>query len=265
VRADVATLIQYLKLLVLALMRFGIALAALFYLAHFTKVQSVVLAIIGLCAFDGYRLAYKVASKQQPQFEPFWVRIQPNWFSICQDFGLSDVEKWDELLKKCQPDASVYSVLRNGMSFTMLSQTLFYSDDHHTFFGQLDFHLPLTELKRGPDEYFAPQFCIKRTLTREKENRPVIEFGLITHNPLKNSLHQAGPNGQITIARLPEIAFYAYFHPDDYDFGRIERIEEETKAQLAESGWTQEPHDSSLDRSFEINHKYLRVIYRGLS
>jgi hypothetical protein len=254
---------QISKSLVLGLLRFGIAYVLFFYLAHFTEVQSIVLAIVGLCAIDGYRLALKVAEQQPLKFEPFWVEIRLNWYAICEDFSLADVEKWKELLEKSKPAESTYSVVRNGMTFTMLSPTLFYSDDHHRFFGELDCHTPIEELKAAADEYFVPQFWIKRTIYPS-----VIEFGLVTQNPLKSIPNTTDSQGNIAIARLPEDVFYGYFHVGDYDLDRARTIQERTKAQLAEFGWTEkqrDAEDSLWKWPYEINHKYIRVRYRGLS
>jgi hypothetical protein len=72
-------------------------------------------------------MSLKVSAKPAAQFEPFWITIDPNWYTICQDFGLADVEKWKELQKKwAGAPANGYSVFRNGINFTMLSPTLFY-------------------------------------------------------------------------------------------------------------------------------------------
>src|SRR5260370_41134253 len=96
------TVLQGLKTLAVALFWFGAAYAIFFYVAHFNEIQSVVLAIVGWCAIGSYRLAIMVAGKQQPQFEPYWVSIEPNWYSICNDFGLAAGEEWTELQERCK-------------------------------------------------------------------------------------------------------------------------------------------------------------------
>jgi len=264
--------LQILKGIALAVLRFGIGYAVFFYAAHFTEIQSVVLTAVALCAFDGYKQALKVAGKQ-PAFEPFWVRVEPNWYAICHDFGLADDESWKELREKTKAAPASYSILRNGFNFTMLSQSLFYSNDHHTFFGELDFRLPIDELKPEADTFgfsIGPRFYIKRSLALAgaKTKVPVIELGLITRESLKKSQHPADHEGEIPIARLPEMVFYGYLHPDDYNFDTMKKIGERTKAQLAEFSWTEEERDAEyswLNLPTEISHKYARVTYRGIS
>jgi hypothetical protein len=262
---------QVLKRTGAELLLFGIGYALFFYLAHFTQIQSVVLAAVGFCAIGGYRLAFKLAAKQQPSFEPFSVSVQPNWYTLCQDFGLYDVEKWKELQEKCGVAPAKYSIMRNGFNFTMLSPILFYSDDHKSFFGELNFKIPVEELRPEPDKVllfaFAPQFYIKRTLTGQKKDILAIEFGLITAESLKKSFHPRDDQANIPIACLPEIVFFGYTHPDAYNWDTMKRIEEQTKIQLTDFGWTQKERDPEdpLRWPSEINHKYFRVTYTGIS
>jgi len=263
-------LVQTLKSTAVVLLCFGTAYAVFFYCAHFTEVQSVVLAVVGSCAIDAYRLALKIAEKQRPEFEPFWIKVRPNWHSICHDFGLAADEKWGEIRRKCSSAPTTYSVFQNGFNFTMLSKTLSYSNDHQYFFGELDFHVPVEELRHDPDEFSAPQFYIKRTLAGAKNKIPVIEIGFIpgAKDPLSKAFHPTGAGADSPVARLPEIVFYGYFHADSYDIDKMKKIEKQTKALLAEFGWTEkerDPEDSWLRWPFEINHKYFEVTYRGLS
>jgi hypothetical protein len=267
------TVIQALKNIAVLLLWFGGGYTLFFYVAHFSQVQSLILAGVALCAIDGYRVAMKVAEKTQPAFEPFWVRIQPNWYDLCQDFKLYDVANWKELQQKCgAANPAEYSVVRNGLNFTMLSPTLFYSNDHQTFFGELDFKMPAEEFKPEKSERmfgpFAPRFYVKRSLAGPKKNIPVIEFGLVTEESQKKSRYPADHEDEMPVASLPEIVFFAYMHPDSYNYDTMKKIEEQSNAQLAEFGWKQkerDPEDSWLNWPFEINHKYVQVTYRGIS
>ena len=261
---------QVLKNTAMALLWFGIAYAVFFYVAHFTVIQSLLLSVVGLCAIDGYRLSFKIATNEQPKFEPFWVSVMPNWYSICNDFGLAAGEKWPELQAKCETAPADYSILRDGLNFTMLSPTLFYSNDHQSFFGELDFKMPIEELRPEPGGFlsFAPQFYIKRTLVGDKKNLPAIEFGLVTQESLEKSFHPRDSKANIPIAWLPEIVFFGFTQPDAYNWDTIKKIEEQTESQLTDFGWTQkeeDPEDSWLNGPSEIDHKYVRVKYRGIS
>ena len=154
----------------------------------------------------------------------------------------------------------------------MLNGKLFYSNDLKSFFGELDFSLPVEELKPERRDHllgpFTPQFYIKRTLTGAKKDLPAIEFGLVTEESLKKSIHPRDHRDEIPIAWLPEILFFRYTHPGDDGYGKLKKIERQTVAQLTEFGWTQkerDPEDSWLNWPFEINHKYVQVKYRGIS
>jgi hypothetical protein len=127
---------------------------------------------------------------------------------------LATGEKWTELEEKCKAASSQYSMLRNGLNFTMLSSRLFYSNDHHTFFGDLDLKMSIEELTPEPGGFlsFAPQFYLRRTLAGEKRNLPVIEFGLVTQESLEKSIHPRDDKANIPISQLPEIVFFGFTH-----------------------------------------------------
>jgi hypothetical protein len=265
------TILQGLKRIALLLLWFGGGYAVFFYVAHFSEIQSVVLASVALCAINGSRVAMKTAEKAQPAFEPFHVNVQPIWYSLCQDFKLYDVEKWEGLLEKCSAAASKeYSVFHNGFNFTMLSPTLFFSNDYKSFFGELNFRLPVEELKPEASERmfgpFAPRLYIKRKLAGAKKNIRVIEFGLVTEESHKKSIDPRDDRDEIPVAQLPEIVFFGYTHPDSYNYNTMDKIEEQTNAQLTEFGWSQESRDleDPLSRLGQINHKYVQVTYRGI-
>jgi hypothetical protein len=262
------SLFRILSVILINAIWLGIAYAVFFYLADFSRAQSVALAIVGLCAFEGFRTALATAAKRKPEFSPFWMRIQPNWFAICHDYDLAAGEAWTTLQERRDAAPVGYSILRNGFNFTMLSPTLFYSNDHQTFFGELDLKVSIEELNPEPDSIlgFSPQFYIKRTVAGEK-NSPVIEFGLVTRESLKKSFHPGDDHGDIPIAWMPESILYRYFHADEYDWKKMKAVDAIAKAQLAEFDWMEEKRDSDdswLNWPYEINHKYLRVKYRGI-
>lgn len=261
---------KFLKHTALGLLLFCIPYAICVYFADFTAKQSILVGAFGFFAIQAFRIALALAKQQQPQFEPFWVRIRPNWFAICHDFGLAAGEEWVALQERMRQevDSEAYSVIRNGLNFTMLSPTLFYSNDHQTFFSELDFKISIEELSADPDSFssFAPQFYIKRTLAG-KEKYPAIEIGLVTRESLKKNHHPLDNDGNIPIAWVPEIVFYSYFHADKYDGAKLKAVENLSKTRLAECGWTEEerdPEDDWINWPIEINHKYVHVTYRGI-
>jgi hypothetical protein len=267
-----ATFYMFLKASIWTLFRYGIAYAACFYWGNFTQAQSIILALMGVCAWDGNKIAFKLQSKKYREFVPFWISIKPNWYSICNDFGLAAGEKWTDLQEKCKAAPTEYSILRNGLNFTMVGRSLFYSNDHNSFFGELDFQIPLEELNQDPNKYhlFTPQFYVKRKVVVAKKKVVVIEFGLVTPESVKKSVHPRDDRRNIPLASLPEIMLYPFTNPDEYNYESLnimKLIDKDTDAQLKQFDWSKgerDPEDSWLDRPFEINHKYIQVRYRGL-
>lgn len=245
--------------------------AVFFLVAHFTLVQSTLLTILAASVISAYRWLYQLATTRTPRIEPFWVRVSPNWYAICQDYGLYDVNRWEELLDECAKQTPEYSVFRHGINFTMLSPTLFYSNDQHYFFGEIDVRCSIDELKPAtPDRFlgtFTPQFYVKRALGGKNKKVAVIEFGLITQESLKKSFHPADHADHVPIASLPEIVFYFYNNPDMDNYKLADKIHAETKERLADFAWTtteQDPEYSSLHPPEELKHKYLTITYKGI-
>jgi hypothetical protein len=153
----------------------------------------------------------------------------------------------------------------------MLSPTLVYSNNHQDFLGSLEITEEVTEMRpaHGIDGHrpVAPRFYVKRSLPRAPKNAPVIEFGLVTEESLMRRTHEWAHEERMVVAYLPQNVFYRYYNAADQDFGGAQQLEAEIKAALVESGWTQKERTSPLSSRdpFEIEHKYLRLIYRGLS
>lgn len=270
------SLAKLTKYLLREAIRMGIAYAAFFYVAHFTMMQSVLLALLAVVAWDGHQLSAKVAGKQPPAFEPFWIKIEPNWYAVCRDFSLTDVSKWAEFQKECHSDQKGYSLLRNGLRFTILSPTLFYSNDHHHFFNELDIRIEVKELKPEKDNTgflpFAPRFYIKRSsanpMSDQKRTVPVFEFGLVTQDSLKLSNHPRDNRDLVPLAHLPEGVFYDYYNERDYFSDVAEQYRKETKLDLAALGWTEQERNSDdawLHWPYQLDHKYVRITHHGIS
>jgi hypothetical protein len=252
-----------LKYIAVALLWFGIAYA-LCFLVGFTALQSLILAVIAVCAIHGSSLSQNLFEKQPAPFAPFWIRIEPNWSALSKDFGLPDMER-------CGVEASSeYSVLRDGVAFTVLSPTLFYSNNHQEFLGTLHISEVVTEMTPpegdvGIHRPIAPRFYVNKSLAEPKKV-PVIEFGLVTEESLKRSKHEWDDEEQMVVAQLPWIIFYWY-----YNFGvgleEDRSVEARIKSDLTEFGWTQKERDCphSWPWPYEVNHKYFRLFYRGIS
>ena len=169
----------------------------------------------------------------------------------------------------------------------MLNPTLFYFDDHKTFFGRIDWKIPLPDfaaelqmssdralygptdqpIRKSPDvdhrstqsdsglfsPFSSPHFYIKQSVAGDRKRVPVIEFGI--GGLLKKMLLEGG-GADVLVARLPEVVL-DNLSSSQSDYDRMQKINKKSKERLAEFGWTHTER--------EIEHKYLRITYRGLS
>jgi hypothetical protein len=198
---------------------------------QFSQALSIVLAL--LVMFTAFTFRLVLGNRIPPRFDPFWVRVKPNWSAICEDFKLCEVTKWKEFQEQsCAANKQEYSIVRDGFNFTTLSPT------------------------------FAPHFYIRRRLAGKRQNVPVIEFGLVTEESSKKAIHPSDGRDEIPVALLPEILFYLFMHPEK----RMKGNPEQSKAQLKEFGWTErerQPEDFWLNLP-KVYHKYVEITYRGI-
>ena len=84
------TLRLYLQAAVVSVMAFYF-----FRGTRFSDGQAIDLALL----VGGITLAISLLYErtEPPQFERFWIRIQPNWTPLLKDYGLVDEDGWDTL------------------------------------------------------------------------------------------------------------------------------------------------------------------------
>ena len=243
----------------------GAGFALLFYGANFSETQSLILAAVLTClshfAIRGYRLGLE-AREAHPPFEPLRVRILPVWRLICEDFGLYDMTKWEDLAAKCDTNSN----LRKSIDFTWLSTALFFDDARKEFYGDLDRVVLIKELERpsrvSVGTTFEPRLYISDRLAGPDKNIPVIEFGLMTEESLARSLHSQHEDSIVVIASLPKTIFAGATQPLA-TWDQREKLEELTKGLLQEFGWT-EQSQLDLDHHRTLKHKYFLIHFGEL-
>src|SRR2546427_4053204 len=95
--------------LVKELVVLGVAYYVLWRFAHFTQVQSWILAFMATTLFH-----LALAASRPPQFEPYYIQVTPHWYQIFTDQGLIDDEndqRW-KALANSSGQQGTYSVLR---------------------------------------------------------------------------------------------------------------------------------------------------------
>ena len=88
------------------------------YVGEFSVPQSGVLAAL---VWVFYGMLQPLLAVQE-EFVPYWVSIQPKWHELLHDYNLINSEsEWNEICdKRNSAPATEYSVLRIGITFTML-------------------------------------------------------------------------------------------------------------------------------------------------
>ena len=230
---------QFLKNAALGLLVFGISYAICVYLADFSTRQSIVVGIVGFFAIQGFRIS--LANAEQ-RFVPLRVSIAPDWSAICHDFNLVSEAEWSAIYERISKGSEGYNVLWNGLNYTTLSPTLFYSHDKKEFFTELNLREEIEEFNKG---IFAPKFYAKRTLV--PNGLVMVDFGIVRGASLDKNSTSDDPNfANVLLCRLPEIVFSKCA----YD----EEIDRRTKRHM--TGWT-------LDGG-RIDHKYVRIYCRAI-
>lgn len=245
----------------------GIAYYVFWRYAHFTEVQAMILALMAGVLVSLFAATRKTSSR----FEPFFIRIEPQWFDILHDQQLVDNEKWKSLNAHYENKENAYSVLRDGIAITALGQELYYSHNHKTFSSKLDLSEPIPEFQisetRESTSSFTPRFYVKLVLEKYSRNSTFrcIQFGLVTVDSLKKSIHPADDRANIPLATLPYAIFNCYNNGYFALDGKLK--EAEIERLLKEYGWEHSKRNADdhwLNLPFEINHKYVRVLYDGV-
>jgi len=235
---------------------------------RFTEIQAAILAVI-----TGTLIFLVAAARKAPTpFEPFYIRIAPDWYRILRDQGLADDERLKSLNSTGNDNTKhAYSVLRDGITVTVLGPELYYSHNHMSFFSKLDLSEPIPELQTAEERQgglsFAPRLYVKLILEKRPKNSLIrcIQIGLVTAESLKKSFHIGDDRANIPLATLPHAIFNGYNNGCFALDGKLK--EAEIERLLKEYGWEhgrRDDDDDALNWPYEINHKYVRVSYYGV-
>ena len=214
-----------------------------------------------------------VSEKSPVTFSPFLVRVYPNWHALLSDHGLIsdhgplDEGGWTELCKRARP--SGWNVLWDGINFTVLGPTLYFSDDHKRFFTAIKIFAELPELRsteeaRWPFHNFVPQFYVKESF-EYKERRHYWEFGLVTLESIqREGRHEFDQESKLVpVARLPQEFFIAKYG-GEVSQRKLTAIDK----RLEETGWkrgNRDREDYHFGIPFQLEHKYVVLRYAEMS
>lgn len=161
----------------------------------------------------------RMRKRNKKNFSPFNLTIIPNWEFLLKDYNLADDKKIEELNKIIYSSEGSYSVLRNGISFTVLQSNeqtdLIYNNTLHTFHSEVDFEEQIREIKLTTPELllpYSPRFYVKWGIGGYK-------LGITTPESSKKVIMAGDNNDKVEITTVP----YALFNMPKYRLGLKEK------------------------------------------
>ncbi len=254
--------------------------AVVFWGTGFTVVQSVLLGAVAILAIGSADSLFPFLTPPAPQFQAFWISIQPKWDEIHKDYRLATDEKLREvsqrwvsqreaLLKELYQPTVPLSPLRRGVTFVVVRPDLWFSSDLKAFFAGPDWSESIYELSEPSKGVLqlpiSPEFYVKRT----HEKRVVgFEFGIVTETTRERAIgHLPGDEGNQPLAFLPEQIFAPYYH-GEWTWDESRKAYEEGWDQLANHGWTEEEEEEldmpGMRYPTTLEHRYFTISFKGL-
>jgi hypothetical protein len=280
----------------------GYVLAAGFFyviLAHiagFSTRQSIVLAALIAWLAVCIVVAYAVLTPAR-RFSPHYVRVDPNWYDLLNDFKLIDgIDAWHAIRKFFEGlPATEYCVVRSGVCFTVVQQsedferTLIYLDNHRTFVSEVDLEEGVEPLRIGRIDKISeamgkPSKCDVRLFVRFGADGYKLGIRVPSQwwNEVKASCPKPTeevadyPTGQVDLilAIVSYREFDSYWEPAAWSSTFYDKTAKEIRRRRDEQrvrfGWKTVEHDSDLgaelgiDWPESIKHKYFNVDHRAI-
>jgi hypothetical protein len=198
-----------------------------------------------------------------PHFEPYWVQLEPNWYQLLLDYGLvKDLEEWQRILATFnQVPAPDYSVLRDGIRFTVLNPGLIYRNDHREFATHLNFTEPIGQISllSSGGWWYHPDLSIGFATLGSADGA----YKICVTAPDSAKHTDRDENGRAVVALLPWAEFGIY-REDRGDVKRLVKWAAKRDKQVQEHGWTQDEAESDHRAPTCIKHKYLTVQHKRI-
>ncbi len=260
--------------------------AALFlcfrYLADFSPMQSVVLAVIG----GGYDLyeTLKAAGRSKEHFYPHSVLVDPKLHYLLLDYKLiKDAEEFRQLWEKGLKDMLLirFTVLQPQRDVDL--PRLIYWDSRKSFVTEVDFEEPVKAVK-----FEEPNIIIKELGLRRREliwflrlGPGGYQLGLTVPTEWWQRIRATSDIGELAktdaetdsgtgearllVATLPYEAFEFYYHRET-DLRRDQKQKELADEQLSKYGWKREDRSGAEvpDPWLRLEHRYFTVQHRSI-
>jgi hypothetical protein len=221
---------------------------SLYYIFDFSLRQTVGLLLL-TCLFSFLITdIWKTTSEEKNQ-ERFIVHIRPNWFQILLDHRLiTGEEEWKEVMQRAlKTPENEYSALRDGFTFTVLNENLFY----------------LNNEKRFDEKYFSPSIVIEQipSFIASHPTWGGYEFSLLTPRLMTST--------EVKLAFLTTLEFSWAHKPRPLGWIESKEGREQVLARaksLEENGWKRTEKKDEMPRKSapKIEHKYFVIDHQSL-
>lgn len=196
-----------------------------------------------------------------PHFDPYWVRITPNWYQLLLDYGLiKDLEEWQRIAATLEHVAACdYNFLRDGIRFTALKPDLIYRNDRKEFSKYVDFSESIPEVS------LLSQSGVF--------NHPIVSVGFALKSPPEGAYeiritatdsinHEDCTEKGVAVALLPWTEFG--FYREEFNFRRWGRLRAKRDKQMQQYGWARDETESDYGAPSSIEHKYFTVKHKRI-
>ena len=266
------------------------------YIADFSTRQSIILAVLiawlALCIVVTYALL-----KPARRFSPHYVRVDPNWYDLLNDFKLINaIDAWPAVRKFSEElPANEYSVVRSGVCFTVVQQsedferTLIYSNNHRTFVSEVDLEENVEPLRIGGTDDISramgePSKCDVCLFVRfgadgyklgiRVPSRWWNEVKALCPKPMDEDADYPTGRVNLILAIISWREFDLYWEPAVWSSTFFEKTAKEIRKrrdeQRSKLGWKTIEHDADLgaelgiDWPESIEHKYFSIEHRAI-
>jgi hypothetical protein len=244
--------------------------------------QAILLAIFAAYVSVGrFHVAAQVASTTPPHtFEPYYVRIIPNWTQILADYTTAkNDEGWLKFVAWCgrtELPGAWYSVLRNDKDGVLI-----YRGSELGFSTAFDwsYEVKKREWLRLPKDGISPEGFPDSMDFFVKQKFDVIQLGLDVsrdwwqmfspHCPEPVETHEEHMFGQVKIvlAQLPLREFDLYWNEVDYKTKNVDKTWESVKESRKKHGWEEIEKFRDVPSSWQpitIKNKYFEIQHRSI-
>lgn len=241
----------------------------------FSWKQAVLLALIAVYVEHAFLQA---APKRKATFDPYYVRIQPNWYVIFKDYSIvktdDDWPKFREWREGKELPNVWYSVLRNDQDGILV-----YLGADGGFRTSFDFEWEVTKRLLHSIERLSPEgfpYAIDLFL---KQKFDVIQIGLRVKsdwwksvsadcaNPLEVREEHLYGTAVITLAQLPLGEFNLHWVPIEYGRGYVDKVQNSMNKGREEHGWNEAEKYDGLPSGIQptiLKSKYFTVEHNSI-